>query len=268
MGGAIARGLVERSGRLAGEIGVVEPDSSRRAGFTAAGFAAVREPAGIADRLAPGAILVLAIKPQMLPAAAPALQPLAAGRLVLSILAGATRDLVRQALTEPSGQAPPVRVIRAMPNTPALVGRGLAAIARDADADPADMERARAILGAVGETVEIDEALMDAFTAVVGSGPAYVFLLAEAMAAGARAVGFDPRTAERLARSTVVGAGAMLDELDEAATDLRQRVTSKGGTTAAALDALEGADFVDAIVRAIAAARDRGAALARALRAQ
>jgi len=263
MGGAIARGLVRSKQAPTASIAVVEPDEGRRAVFLDEGFAAVEGAADLAGMMDDETAFVLAVKPQMLPVVASAIGPMAGGRLAVSILAGATSAVVRTALTH-AGANPPPRVIRTMPNTPALIGKGMTAIASGVDISEADLAKAQWIFAPLGETVVIEESLMDAFTAVVGSGPAYVFHLTEAMAAGAVAVGFEPALADRLARATVVGAGALLGAADATAAELRTRVTSKGGTTQAALESLASDEFPAIITRAIAAARDRGAHLARA----
>jgi pyrroline-5-carboxylate reductase len=156
-----------------------------------------------------------------------------------------------------------VRIVRAMPNLPASVRRGVSAVALGAGARAADVEVAHALLGGVGETIEIPERQMDAFTAVAGSGPAYVFYLAEGMLHAAVRLGFDQEMAQRIVGATIEGAAAMLAASDHAPAELRARVTSKGGTTAAAMRILEDARTLETIVTAIRAARDRGAELAR-----
>jgi pyrroline-5-carboxylate reductase len=176
---------------------------------------------------------------------------------VLSILAGAPAATVREAL---GGRA---RVVRVMPNTPALVGRGMTALAPGPETTADDRAFARAFFGAVGTVIEIDEARMDAFTAVAGSGPAYVFLLAEALAAAGAAAGLDAADALLAARETIAGAGVLLGGSAEEPAALRRRVTSPGGTTVAALAVFEDAGLREIVARAVLAARDRGAELAR-----
>lgn len=268
-GGVMARAIV--AGAL--EAGVLEPngvcgadpDEGARAWFESRGCAAEADGAAALRWIertepAPGAgVLVLAVKPQMLGTAARSIAPVLAGRprLVVSILAGTTAARVREAL---GGGG--VRVVRAMPNTPARVRKGITAIAPDASATDDDAAIAERLFAAVGRVVCIDESLMDAFTAVAGSGPAYVFLLAEAMVEGGVVAGLDRETALRAVRATVAGAGALLESGDDEPAALRAAVTSKGGTTAAALGVLESARVSGAVTRAVVAARDRGRELA------
>jgi pyrroline-5-carboxylate reductase len=216
----------------------------------------VADPKGIA---APQ-VLVLAIKPQMLDAAAPGLIQLVGKKtFVLSILAGKRiRDLASRL-----GGSPPI--VRAMPNTPAAVGRGISAAVTGPGVTKAQREMAHALLGAIGRVEWVDdEALIDAVTAVSGSGPAYVFLLAECMAAAGAEVGLPSDLAMRLARATVEGAGELLfREPGSQAATLRRNVTSPAGTTAAALDVLMAKDGLAPLIkRAVAAAARRAGELA------
>ena len=201
-------------------------------------------------------IVVLAVKPQSLPDVlaeiAPMLRP---ETLVVSIAAGVSTGAIEAALG--TGR----RVVRAMPNTPALVGQGASAIAAGSCADEADLEVAEAILQCVGLTVRIGEKDMDAVTALSGSGPAYVFYLLEGMLAAADEAGLDPDTARRLALKTVEGAARLMTDSGETAEALRKKVTSKGGTTEAALRVLDEAGVRETLVRAVLAARDRSVEL-------
>ena len=206
----------------------------------------------------PGAVLVLAIKPQGLEAAAGILDPLI-GRdtLLVSILAGKTVADLRSRL--PRAHA----VVRAMPNLPASIGRGATGAYASPDVGAGQREAADTLLRAVGAVAWLDaEVDIDAVTAVSGSGPAYVFLLAEALAEAGVAAGLDARTAGTLARATVAGAGALLDASAAEAAELRANVTSPGGTTAAALDVLMREDGLAPLMReAVAAAKRRAAEL-------
>lgn len=202
------------------------------------------------------AVALLAIKPQMMGAALPALQALGNGKtLVISIAAGtsiATFEAVFGARTP---------IVRTMPNTPAMVGRGITGLCHNAFATPADVALAQELMAAVGEVVLLEgEHQIDAVTAVSGSGPAYVFHLIEAMAAAGVAEGLPPDTAMRLARATVCGAGELAYRTPETAEQLRVNVTSPGGTTAAALAVLmdDTAGFPALLRRAVKAAADRG----------
>ncbi len=202
--------------------------------------------------------LVLAMKPQGLDAAAPMLAGLAdGGTLVVSILAGKTIEDLRARL--PRAQA----IVRAMPNLPASIGRGATGAVASPEVAPSQRAGADALLASVGSVEWLDdEGLIDALTAVSGSGPAYVFLLAEAMAQAGIAAGLPADMAARLARSTVSGAGALLDATDRDAGQLRQDVTSPGGTTAAALAVLMRAGGLPDLMReAVAAGRHRAGEL-------
>lgn len=246
-------------------VAVAEPDPEKRRLLTPAPAAAVATASEALAWLrrverAPGeGQVLLAVKPQSLGVVAGEIGPLlgSARRVVISILAGTTSGLIREAL---GGS---VAVVRAMPNLPAKIGRGTTAVALGAGAAAGDEEAAMRIFGGIGRVVvRIDESLMDAFTAVAGSGPAYVFYLAEAMMRAAVELGFEEETAGRIVRETVAGAAAMMAEAVEPPAALRAAVTSKGGTTEAAVRVLEEAGVMGAVVRAITAARDRGRELA------
>jgi pyrroline-5-carboxylate reductase len=202
------------------------------------------------------AVALLAVKPQMMGAALPALQALGNGTtLFVSIAAGTTIATFEDAL------GPRTPIIRTMPNTPAMVGRGITALCRNAVASDTEMTLARALMAAVGQVVDLDsEHQIDAVTAVSGSGPAYVFHLIEAMAAAGEAEGLPPDIAMQLARATVCGAGELAFQSPESAAQLRINVTSPGGTTAAALGVLmdPASGFPPLLKRAIKAAADRG----------
>jgi pyrroline-5-carboxylate reductase len=202
--------------------------------------------------------IVVAVKPQTATAALPPLASMVgAATVVVSIMAGRTIQSIGSALNRPCA------LVRAMPNTPAAIGRGITvAVARGANDSQRDL--AHRLLSAAGavEWIE-DEALMDAVTAVSGSGPAYVFLLAEALAQAGVAAGLPPALAAKLARETVAGSGELLHRETVEASVLRQNVTSPGGTTAAALEVLMGKDGLTALMTtAVAAATRRSRELA------
>ena len=207
--------------------------------------------------------IVLAVKPQMLTGVAERIRPVLRDRprVVVSILAGTPGATVRDVL------GPEVRVVRAMPNLAATVGHSCSAVCLSAGAHPGDEDFAVDLFESIGPRVaRIPEAMMDAFTAVAGSGPAYLFYLAEAMEKGAVEVGFSPEQARAIVTATLRGAAAMLD--GQSPGEKRAAVTSKGGTTAAAIAVLEqsgrgggGAGVSGEVVRAVVAARDRGRAL-------
>lgn len=199
------------------------------------------------------AVALIAVKPQMMGDALPGLQALGAGTVVLSVAAGTPIAAFEAAFGD-------VPVIRAMPNTPAAVGRGITAIVGNAAATAAQMDLAEALLSAVGQVVRLDdEAQMDAVTAVSGSGPAYVFHLIETLAAAGQAEGLPADLAMALAKATVGGAGQLAEDADEGPGQLRINVTSPNGTTQAALEVLmdETDGFPALLRRAVKAAADR-----------
>ncbi|MFN0113350.1 MAG: pyrroline-5-carboxylate reductase [Paracoccaceae bacterium] len=202
------------------------------------------------------AIVLIAVKPQMMGAALPSVRAFGGGgTLVLTIAAG-TKIATYEAVFGPG-----TPIVRAMPNTPAAIGRGITAICRNAAATDADLDMATALLSAVGQVVRLDgEHQMDAVTAVSGSGPAYVFHLIETLAAAGAAEGLPPELSMTLAKATVAGAGALAEAADEPPAQLRVNVTSPGGTTAAALAVLmdETAGFPVLLKRAVRAAAERG----------
>ena len=180
------------------------------------------------------AIVLVAVKPQMMREALPVLAALGQGEtLFVSVAAGTPISFYEQVL----GQGTPI--VRAMPNTPAAIGRGITALIGNESASAAQVDLAETLLGAVGQTVRLDsEAQIDAVTGVSGSGPAYVFHLIETMAAAGEAQGLAPDLAMKLARATVAGAGALAEEAEESPAQLRVNVTSPNGTTQAALEVL------------------------------
>jgi len=258
-GGNMARsligGLIAR-GRPPASIHVSEPAQELREilarDFGVAVHADNLNAASAAD------IWVFAVKPQVLSAVCQALAATAqrSGPLLVSIAAGITSAQLEQWL---GGN---LAVVRAMPNTPALLGAGATALFANDRVTSGQRDLAENLLQAVGSTAWIDnEALMDAVTALSGSGPAYVFLLAEAMQAAGRAQGLPEGVARKLALQTIFGAARMLIESGDAAEVLRQRVTSPGGTTEAAIDSFEAGGFRALVNAAIAAATRRGAEL-------
>lgn len=231
----VAEGSEPVARRLAAELGVEVTNSAR-------------------PWLAGIDTLILAVKPQDMNLAIAGLQPelKTHGPLVISVAAGLSVAQLQQWC------GVDVPIVRAMPNRPALAGVGATGLFASPNIDAALRRRAVSILSAAGLVVEVDdEALMDVVTAVSGSGPAYFFLLAEAMAAAGKAQGLPRETALQLARATLQGAGVMASlETDLAA--LRDSVTSKGGTTAAALDSFKAQGFESMVTAAIAAAVHRG----------
>jgi len=246
LSGWIARGLTPRAAT------VVEPNPTDwlRAQGVALNEALPEAPA----------VVVLAVKPQMMGAALPGIARLGGGdTLALSIAAGTPIAAIEAAL----GAGTPV--VRAMPNTPAALGRGISAVVGNAAAGEAGLAVAEGLMSAVGAVVRVEtEAQIDAVTAVSGSGPAYVFHLVEALAEAGATEGLAPDLAMRLARATVAGSGYLLDHSEDSAADLRAAVTSPGGTTAAALVHLMDPEtgLPPLMRRAVAAARARARELA------
>jgi pyrroline-5-carboxylate reductase len=256
MGGALLRGWLHRG--IARRYIVVEP------GPIAADFAANPqvELLAAADKVpadfATG-VIVLAVKPQVMIEVLPGYGRFAhSGALFLSIAAGKTLGFFARFLGERAA------VVRAMPNTPAAIGRGIAVACANAAVAPAQRTLAERLLAAVGEVGWVaDEALMDAVTAVSGSGPAYVFLLIECLAKAGVAAGLPEDLASRLARATVAGAGELARLSEQSAAALRETVTSPGGTTRAALDVLMGQEELERLLtRAVLAAAMRSRELA------
>ena len=254
MGSALLEGWL-RFGLDPKRVAVLEPQPTPHiASLTKAGVRL--NPA--ARTLADAAAIVVAVKPQIAAEALPPLAPMVgATTVVVSIMAGRTLDFIAGALNTPCA------VVRAMPNTPAAIGRGITvAVARGTNA--AQRSLADRLLAATGSVEWTEaEALMDAVTAVSGSGPAYVFLLAEALTAAGIDRGLPAALAAKLARETVTGSGELLHRSELDAATLRQNVTSPGGTTAAALDVLMGRDGLTALMtKAVAAATKRSRELA------
>ena len=205
-----------------------------------------------AQAVAEADVVLLAVKPQQMSAVLAPLQSIVINRtLFVSIAAGVTTNRIE---SEVGGKA---RVVRAMPNTPALVGAGAAALAKGAYATDADLATAEAILGAVGITVRVEEKFIDAVTALSGSGPAYVFYVAEAMIKAGVAAGLEEALARKLAVQTIYGAGKLLAESGEEPEALRRKVTSPGGTTEAALKVMSDRKLAEIFTEAIQAAERR-----------
>jgi pyrroline-5-carboxylate reductase len=248
MASAILGGLIA-AGHPASRVMVVEPHAPQAA-IVREKFGVRVEPIG-GGALAGADIVVWAVKPQVFGDAAAPCAPFVGGALHLSVMAGIRSDAIAQA----TGSE---RVVRSMPNTPALIGEGIAGLfARSAvtDADRAAIER---VLAPTGETLWVaQESDLDAVTALSGSGPAYVFFFLEAMMQAAADMGLDPEQGRRLAQATFKGATALARASDESPATLRSRVTSKGGTTHAAITSMETAGVKPAIVQALRAAQAR-----------
>lgn len=257
MANALIGGLVDK-GFAAADIAVVELNADNRTRLEAAygvrTFAAAEAAAWDCD------LIVLAVKPQSMQEAVAPLAPHLKAQLVLSIAAGLSLDSLSRWL---GGHR---RLVRSMPNTPALIGAGVSGLYALPEVDEAGRSAAQRVLEAVGSTVWFaEEARMDAVTAVSGSGPAYVFLFIEALQQAGQELGFDPEQARRLAVETVLGAARLAAQSPDPASVLRERVTSKGGTTAAALAVMQEQGVPAGIVAGVKAAEARSVELGQQL---
>jgi pyrroline-5-carboxylate reductase len=259
MGGAMLSGWLAQ-GLDARRVAVIEPHPSEEIRAHLAGGVRLNPQPQDTGSIA---AFVVALKPQAFREAAPALKPfITAPTLIVSIMAGMTIASIAEVLI---GQETGGHVVRAMPNTPAAIGRGITVAVAAKNVSDAQRATADSLLRATGSVEWVnDEGLMDAVTAVSGSGPAYIFLLAEELARAGIAAGLPEALATKLARETVAGSGELLHRSDLSADVLRQNVTSPGGTTAAALEVLMGKDGMQSLLtRAVAAATKRSKELAK-----
>jgi pyrroline-5-carboxylate reductase len=254
MAGALIRGLIGTGTVPADRIIAADPDKGRLSALEA--DLEIRVTSDNAEAVREATVVVLSIKPQVFPQVLPGLSTaLRPEALLVSIAAGISTRIIERAF--PAGS----RVVRTMPNTPALVGAGASAIAAGSHATEEDLELAEALFRSVGISVRVPEEQIDAVTGLSGSGPAYVFAMIEALRdAGARE-GLPEETAFQLASQTVFGAARLLLDEKEPPEVLRDRVTSPGGTTRAGLDALADAGFAEAILGAVRAATRRSVEL-------
>ena len=250
MGAALVAGIIAEGAVTADAIVVVEASEERRAAL-----AGLLPGVTVSADIVAAESAVIAVKP---PAVADVAKAVAAAGVdrVVSIAAGVTTATIRAAVRE-AADGRRVDVARAMPNTPAMVGRGVTAICADAESDPGVLDWAEGLLGAVGMVERIDEPLFDAVTAVTGSGPAYVFAFAEALIEAARSVGLPADRVPDMVSELLLGSATLLAERGDAAA-LRVAVTSPGGTTAAGLGEFERLGLNAVIAAAVVAARDRG----------
>jgi pyrroline-5-carboxylate reductase len=261
MGGAIARGL-SRSGLAAG--GVTTTNRSLAKAAELDGLASVTsialetDPTGNTDAAAAARVVLVGVKPVMVPdllrEIAPALQP---GSIVVSLAAGVTIATFEEILGDG------VAVLRSMPNTPALVGRGVTGLAAGSHADEDAVATVRRLFETVGTVVEVPESQIDALSTISGSGPAYFFLLVEEFTKAAVGKGFAPSQARLMAEQTFIGAAALLEASDDDPAELRRRVTSPKGTTERAIAVLQEARldgvFAEATDAALARAKELAA---------
>lgn len=250
MGAALVGGLLESGSVAPAHLAIVEVSSSRREQLTTMfPNVTVTSEVPLCDAA------VIAVKPHDVPNAVASATAHGARR-ILSIAAGVT------IATLESAAGPNVAVVRSMPNTPALVGQAASAIAPGSHASDSDIAWAESILGSVGTVVRVAESHLDAVTGLAGSGPAYLFLVAEALIDAGVAAGLTRATADALVRQLLVGSAALLAE-GEPPADLRAKVTSPGGTTAAGVSVLESHAVRAAFIEAVQAATDRGRELGR-----
>jgi len=254
MADALVSGMIASGAAAPERLFVADPAEERRSLF--AGKLGANAFADNAELAAACDVLVLSVKPHVVPAVCESIAGvLSAGHLVASIAAGVTLGALGRMLgTE--------RLIRIMPNTPALVGAGAAAYCTGPSATEADAALIEEMLGAVGLCVRVGEEHMDAVTGLSGSGPAYVYLVIEALIAGGQAAGLSEEVAARLAAQTVLGAGRMAVETGRDPAQLRKDVTTPGGTTEQGLLALENADVRKAFTDAVVAATEKSRRLA------
>ena len=245
MGEALLRGLLKNNWASEDELHVVEPVSERRDYLAATIFGI-----SISEEPLPDLDSLVAVKPDKVTEVLEVLSKLNPAR-VLSIAAGVKVSSIEKILGEN------IKVLRAMPNTPALIGKGSAGVAAGSTATDEDLIWAVEILSAVGSAMVVEESQLDAVTGISGSGPAYLFFLAEALVDAGCEVGLSKEEAKSFVEQTLLGAASLLYESDDPAQVLRQKVTSKGGTTAAAIEVFENASFRETIRAAVFAATER-----------
>ena len=256
MASALIGGLL-KAGQDGAGILVIEPDAAQRQRLVAQ--FAVRAQGAADAGLAGVPMLVWAVKPQSFAQAALACVGHVDKALHLSVMAGIRCAAIARACGADPAQA---RIVRSMPNTPALIGRGIAGLFATPAVSARDRAQVEAVLAPTGQTLWLDrEADLDAVTALSGSGPAYVFYFVEAMVAAAVEMGLSAKQGRQLALATFDGASALAERSDEALATLRERVTSKGGTTYAALEAMRASGVAEAITQAVRAAQRRAAEL-------
>ncbi|MEM8737535.1 MAG: pyrroline-5-carboxylate reductase [Planctomycetota bacterium] len=252
MAEAIARGAVDRGVVPAERLLASDPSEQRLEVFRGFGVASAESNT---ELVASCEAVLLAVKPQTLTKLGEIWQGFDCERqTVISIMAGLSSDRIAAAIGQPA------RVVRVMPNTPLMIGRGMSGVALGTHARPGDDALAMKLFGACGEAIRVRETELDAVTAVSGSGPAYLFYLAEAMQDAANQLGLSEQ-ARLLVSQTLWGASELFAASPDSASDLRRKVTSPGGTTAAAIASLDRGGVREAVVAALRAARDRSVEL-------
>jgi pyrroline-5-carboxylate reductase len=250
MGEAIIGGLVRSAALSLGRIVVAEPSARRRDDLCAA-YPGLTCVASAADSCAGAEIVLLAVKPQVIEDVACELSGCSAGTLIISIAAGVTCARLESML--PGG----VAVVRVMPNTPALVGQGMSVISGGSEADAASVTLVESLFSAVGETVVVPERYQDAATAISGCGPAYMAIIIDALARAGVRHGLTREVGQALAIQTMRGTAALLEETGMHPEELVDGVTSPGGATIAAVEALEALGLRAALAEAVTAAVER-----------
>lgn len=248
MAEAIARAAIDKDIVATNQMIVADPAEPRRGVFAAMGVAVTTDNAAVVMQ---SQQVLLAVKPQTLPDIGRHLAAVdAPSQIINSIMAGIATQKIEDVIGKPA------RIVRIMPNTPLMVGVGMAGVARSLHAQPGDEELAMRLFGAAGEAIFVEEAALDAITAVAGSGPAYVFYLAEAMQQAATELGLSAHAA-LLVEQTILGAAMLLKQSHDPPAELRRKVTSPGGTTEAAIKHLDGNSTTAVFVNAIKAAEKR-----------
>ena len=256
MAEAIARGVLRATLYQKQDVFAADPSPNRQRLFNEdLGVTCTADPAQAAAK---ADVVILAVKPFIIAEAlqqiAPALKPNA---LIISIAAGISCVFIEKTLDEAAASPTKRRVVRVMPNTPMLAGKGMSAVALGSHAGEQDLIAAERIFSSAGKTVRVAESAMDAVTAVSGSGPAYIFFLTEALAQAGVAAGLTELQAGQLARETVIGAAVLMQQSKDAPAELRRKVTTPNGTTQAAIETLQAGDFSGLMIKAIAAAAKR-----------
>ncbi len=247
MSEAIISGILRKEVFKAPDITVSDPLLERRNHMEVTYHVQVRD--NNIDSVAEADIVILAVKPQVFPAIWDDLKEAVSNKLIISIMAGITSETIASGTD--------LRVIRVMPNTPSLVGRGASGIAKGLSSTEEDMKTAEKIMQSVGISVRVEENQLHAVTALSGSGPAYLFYLMEAMIETAVDLGLDNDTARLLCTETVGGAADLLALSKDDPEELRQRVTSKGGTTAAAIQSFDDDSLKSVVAKAMSQAFER-----------
>ena len=256
MGTALLEGILSSGHLSAEQIGVVEPDAERRAMLRLAHDGLILVDTPELEHVGDATSALIAVKPEVAEVATRLVGGLGVTR-VLSIVAGISAARLEAVLPGP------IPVIRAMPNTPALVGDGATVISGGSHVTKDDLDWAERLLSNVGVVVRLPEKHLDAVTGLSGSGPAYLFMVAEAMIEAGVTAGLPRDTARLLVNQTFLGAGRMLAESGQSAEELRAQVTSPGGTTAAALRSLEARSVRSAFIEAVLTAAERSRSLGR-----